>query len=473
MHAMLNFTGKEEVFRFVSENDIKILNLCHIPEVGKLKTLSFTAANRKRVFEILELGERVDGSNFFSFIEPGKSDIYIMPRLDRAFMNPFTKTPTINILCEYLDENGKPLDVSPRRVLARAEEKLRSTSDVVLKALVELEFYIVSKQKTEMLFLGEPDKNYQESAPFTSFEDLRNEVLVTLSKVGIATKYAHSEVGRILSKDGTLTEQQEVEFAPQNLADMAETVAIAKWVIRNICVKYGVSASFSPKVSIKHVGNGMHVHLCAIRKGKNIVADENGAVSVEAQKMIGGILRFAPSLSAFGNPTPGSYLRFIAPKESPMNIYWSARDRLALIRIPLWWSFRRAEEEIDICRETFEYRAPDALANTYLLLAGITIAANYGLRNPEKALKIAEELHIEETRDKRKQLKVLPHSCTESAENLEKDRQFYEVDGVFPKKLIDKTVEVLKSYKDKNLWKELTDKPDEIEDMLKQYLHCG
>ncbi|MDH5691327.1 MAG: glutamine synthetase beta-grasp domain-containing protein, partial [Candidatus Bathyarchaeota archaeon] len=235
MHATSNFPLKEEIAKLISENGIKILNLCHIPEDGRLKTLSFIATDRKKVDEILELGERVDGSNLFSFIEPGQSDVYIMPKLSRAFINPFSKVPTLNILCEYLDENGKPLDAAPRNVLARAEAKLRSSNGIVLKALAELEFYVISKQRTEMLFPGAPDKNYHESTPFTNFEDLRNEVLVTLASVGIATKYGHSEVGRILGKDNSFMEQQEVEFTPQNLAEMAETIPITKWVIRNIC----------------------------------------------------------------------------------------------------------------------------------------------------------------------------------------------------------------------------------------------
>jgi glutamine synthetase len=473
MHKALEFSEKEEIVRLVSEKSVRILNLSHIPEDGRLKTLSFSATDRNRIYEILEFGERVDGSNLFSFIEAGKSDIYIMPKIDRAFINPFSTIPTLNFLCDYLDEHGKPLDVAPKNVLARAEEKLRSSSGIVLKALAELEFYITSKKESEMLFPCAPDKNYHETAPFTKFEDLRNEVLVTLADVGIATKYGHSEVGRVFSKGDIFMEQQEVEFLPQNLAEMAETIAIAKWVIRNICVKYGVSVSFSPKISLEHVGNGMHIHLCALKNGENIVVNPNGTLSTEALKMIGGILKFASSLTAFGNTTPVSYLRFIARKESPMHICWSARNRLALIRIPLWWSFIRKDEEKGNLKETFEYRGPDPLANAYLLFAGIALAVNYGLENSEEALKMAEDLHIEETGGKKKRLKILPQSCSESAKNLRKDRRFYEANGVFPKKLIDKTIDKLKAYKDKDLWKNLADKPEKIENVLKQYLQYG
>lgn len=473
MQTMRIFT-QEEIAKSISGNNIKILNLCHIPEDGRLRTLSFVATDPKRTEEILQFGERVDGSSLFRSIEPGKSDIYIMPRLDRVFTNPFSSVPTINILCDYLDENGKPLDISPKNVLDKAQQKLRADSDIDLKALAELEFYLISKQTCEILFPTEADRNYHESAPFTHFGDLRNEVMLTLADIGIATKYGHSEVGHVMGKDGTLMEQQEIEFKAQNLVEIAEAIPIAKWVIRNICARHGVSVSFSPKVSMDHAGNGMHIHLCAIRKGKNITASPDGAPSPEAQKIIGGILKFAPSLSAFANPTPVSYLRLIARRESPLNICWSTRDRLSLIRIPLWWDFKKPSSTTNNnCRETFEYRAPDAFANTYLLLSGITVAAHYGLDKPSESLRIAKETRLVAGKGKKKSVKALPCSCSESAIELEKHRHYYEAENIFPKKLIDKTIETLKSFKDGNLRKNIADKPEEIERIIARYLHYG
>jgi len=473
MHGVLNFSEKEAVLKFISENNIRILNLCHIPEEGRLKALSFSTANGQRVHEVLELGERVDGSSLFSFIEPGKSDIFISPRIDRAFVNPFAILPTLNILCDYLDENGKPLDIAPQNVLARAEEKLRSSNGIVLKALAELEFYVIAEQKTEMLFPSAPDRNYHECSPFAKFEDIRNEVLATLDIVGFPTKYGHSEVGRILGSNGTVMEQHEIEFTPQNLHDMADTIAVSKWIVRNICMRHGVSASFTPKIDLNHAGNGMHVHLCGLKDGKNIIVSQDGNLSNEALNMIGGILEFAPSLAAFGNPTPASYMRFIARKESPMHICWSARNRLALIRIPLWWKTKKRTGKDKGCLETFEYRAPDALANPHLLFAGLALAANYGLENSARSLKVAEDLHAESVHVEEKGFKVLPRSCSEAAENLEKDRRFYEANGVFPKKLIDKTVQKLKDHKDRDLWKDLSNKPEEMRKALTQYMHYG
>jgi glutamine synthetase len=469
----IGFSENEEAVKFVSENNIKIVNLCHVPEDGRLKTLSFSAADRMRLLEILDLGERVDGSSLFSFIEPDQSDVYIAPRISKVFINHFASVPTLNIMCDYLDENGKPLNVAPMNVLRRAESKLHSSVRIRMKALAELEFYIISKLDTETLFLGESDKNYHESAPFCEFENVRNEILASLADISIATKYGHSEVGRILTGDDWFAEQHEIEFMAKDMGDMAETVPLAKWIVRNVCSNHDTSASFSPKILLGHAGTGMHIHLCGVRNGENIITDRNGTLSQAAVKMIGGILRFATSLASFGNTTPVSYLRFIERKESPMQICWSERDRLALIRIPLWWNHRKRREKKENYLETFEYRAPDAFANTCLLFAALVTAAGYGLQNPKEATEIAKDFHVNTRDNGHKRLKTLPRSCSEAADNLEKDRRFYEADGVFPGRLIDKTIEKLRAFDDRGLRKKLARKPHEVDNLLKQYLHYG
>ena len=364
------------------------------------------------------------------------------------------------------------MDIAPENILLRAEKRLRSSTGITLKALAELEFYIIYKQE-ESVFQEAPETNYHESMPFTKFENLRNEVLVTLADVGIATKYGHAEVGRFHSKTGYTMEQHEIEFLPQNLNKMAETVTIAKWIIRNICTKHGVHVSFSPKPSLEHAGNGMHIHLYGLKKDKNIITDSKGNLTVKAKQMIGGILKFAQSLTAFGNTTPVSYLRFISRKESPADICWGTRNRLALIRIPLWWSFKKDIEETGSHVRTLEFRAPDPSANTYLLLAGIALAVKYGLKNPKKAKKIAEDLSAEKIAKRNKKRKVLPLSCSESAKSLKRDRSYYEAEDVFPKRVTDGIISKLESYKDGNLQKKMANNPEKIEELLLQYLNCG
>src|SRR5271157_1342279 len=473
MSWAFNFSGQEETLKFISKNNIKILNLCHFPEDGRLKTLSFSVTDTERIHEILDMGERVDGSNLFSFVDPQKSDIYIAPDAKRAFIDPFSTLPTLNMLCDYLDENGKPLYAAPKSVLTRAEEHLRASKGASLKALAELEFYIIARQQFDNLFPGMPDRNYHESSPFSKFQDIRNEILATLESCGIPTKYGHGEVGLINTTNGTTMEQHEIELKPQSLVKMAETIAVSKWIIRNVCARHGTSVSFIPKIDLNHAGTGMHIHLCGFRDGRNFVPSPQGTISHEALKIIGGILRFARSLSSFGNPTPISYLRFFARKESPMNVCWGARNRLALLRVPLWWSFKKPEVNKEGCHETFEYRAPDAFANAYLLFAGLAMAADYGLENPGDSTKLAEDLHVDAAQAETKSLKTLPSSCREAADKLEEDRDHYEANEVFPEKLVDGTIGKLRSFKDNLTWKEVQSAPERIEKMIAEYLHYG
>jgi glutamine synthetase len=470
MQGTVNFSQKEEVLKFISENNCRILNLCHIPEEGRLKVLSFSTANRDRMMDVLEYGERVDGSSLFSSIEAGKSDIYIFPRISRAFADPFAVLPTLNILCDYLDERGKPLAVAPQTVLAQAQNDLKNSTGVVLRALAELEFFIISRQQPESLFQSPADKNYHECSPFSKFEEIQNEILATLSVIGVPTKYGHSEVGRFTQVDGTVFEQHEIEFMPLRTDEMAEIIAISKWAIRNICLRHNVAASFIPKVDMDHAGNGMHIHLCGFKRDKNIIVGADRELSKEGCSMIGGILKLAQSLAAFGNPTPISYLRFIARKESPMHVCWSAQNRLALIRIPLWWKFRKKMSGRETCRETFEYRASDAFANPSLLFAGLTAAAEWGLKNFDDSTAIARKLHAKSFRTDERRFRTLPQSCSETAENLKRDRKFYEAGGVFPAELIDSIINRLSSYQDRNLVKKMLKKPEQLQNLTNQYL---
>ncbi len=459
---------EEDILKLIEENNVKILNLCHIPEDSHLKTLSFAAKNRERLEEILEFGERVDGSSLFSYIDPNKSDIYISPKLETAFIDPFSPIPALNILCRYLDEDGKPLEIAPENILQRTEERLHSSTGISLRALAELEFYLLYRQE-ETAFPEAFEKNYHESAPFTKLGDIRNEILARLEDLGFATKYGHAEVGKFRSKAGYVMEQHEIELQPETLTKMAETVTIAKWVARNVCARHCVSVSFSPKVALEHAGSGMHLHLCGLKGDRNVIANAQGKLTDEAKQMIGGILKFARSLAAFGNTIPPSYIRFISRKESPMHIRWGAKNRLALVRIPLWWNHRRPKEA-DRCRRTFEYRGPDPSANSYLLFAGIAMAVQYGLKNPREALTAADDLEADNATKKSGRHMVLPLSCTEAAESLRKDRKFYETDGVFPKRVIDGVAGKLESYEDAGLWERLADKPEKIDELLWSYL---
>ncbi len=84
-------------------------------------------------------------------------------------------------------------------------------------------------------------------------------------------------------------EQHEIEFNPVDAEEAVEQLLIAKWILRMLGQKYGVTISFAPKITVGKAGSGLHIHFLAEKDGINHMADENGLTDV-AKKMIAGIL---------------------------------------------------------------------------------------------------------------------------------------------------------------------------------------
>ena len=113
---------REDIIRYVTENGIKMFNFMYPAEDGRIKTLNFMINNLNYLENILSEGERVDGSSVFpSFVEPGNSDLYLLPRYRTAFVDPFAQIPTISMLCSFFDKDGEPFGCSPYQTLLRAE----------------------------------------------------------------------------------------------------------------------------------------------------------------------------------------------------------------------------------------------------------------------------------------------------------------------------------------------------------------
>ncbi|MCQ2066658.1 MAG: glutamine synthetase, partial [Bacteroidaceae bacterium] len=89
---------RADIVRYCRENKVEFVNFHYCGWDGKLKTLGFVIHSLEHLENILEAGERVDGSSLFPFIEAGKSDLYVIPRYKTAFVNPFSEVPTVDLL---------------------------------------------------------------------------------------------------------------------------------------------------------------------------------------------------------------------------------------------------------------------------------------------------------------------------------------------------------------------------------------
>ena len=224
-----------------------------------------------------------------------------------------------------------------------------------------------------------------------------------IASCGGYIKYGHSEVGNF-TETGLSFEQNEIEFIPVKLEDAAEQLLIAKWILRSLAYKYGVTITFAPKITTGKAGNGLHIHTRLMKNDKSQMLD-NGKLSDTARRAIAGYLDLSQSLTAFGNTIPTSYFRLVPHQEAPTNICWGDRNRSVLVRVPLGWGSKHdmivdanpLEKDFQKgfgSRQTVEFRCPDGSADIYLLLAGLTVAARHGLKMKD-ALDYAERTYVD------------------------------------------------------------------------------
>ena len=476
---------KEDIVRFIQENDIKMVNFMYPGGDGKLKTLNFIINNLAYLDTILTCGERVDGSSLFSFIQAGSSDLYVLPRFSSAFVDPFAEIPTLCMLASYFDKDGNPLESSPEYTLAKAAKAFREVTGMEFHAMGELEYYVITPD--EEVFPAVDQRGYHESMPYAKTNDFRTLCMSYIAKAGGQIKYGHSEVGNF-SQDGLIYEQNEIEFLPVPVEKAADELMIAKWIIRNLAYQMGMNVTFAPKITTGKAGSGMHVHMRLMKDGKSVMV-ENGKLSNTARTAIAGLMQLADSITAFGNKNPMAYFRLVPHQEAPTNVCWGDRNRSVLVRVPLGWAAgidmmhranpqQPAETPDTSMKQTFEMRSPDGSADVYQLLAGLCVGCRYGFELPN-ALEIAEQTYVDvnihdaANADKLSRLGQLPDSCVASADCLERQRKVYEAYGVFSPAMIDGIIKQLRDFNDRNLRKEVENRPQELKELVERYFHCG
>jgi len=431
----------DDLVRVVVEFQIRLVSLMHIGGDGWLKTLDFVPRDERHLREVLSFGERADGSNLFGMmgVSVTASDVVLRPRLSTAFVDPLAAHPTLVVLCGHLGRDGRPLPESPDTMLRLAHDRLRAETGVELQALGEIEFFL-GKRPDESDIYGAAERGYHASSPFVFGEGLRRKALVLLSEIGVPVKYGHSEVGYIQADevDDRIWEQHEIELALQPLPAAAESVAITQWLLRNLAQQGGLRCSFEPILRKGHAGSGMHFHLSPVIGGMhqpNFGAD--GELVDSAKWLIGGLVRHANGLMAFGNRSQNSFVRLAQAKEAPNTVTWGRYNRKALIRLPI---VPTDADGRSVTPETIEFRLPDGTAHPHLLLAAVAqvMAASRSLENLDTLIErtSAQMLHSPYAI-------AVPRTFADVGEGLRQQREVLEAGGVFPKHVIDRALEAL------------------------------
>jgi glutamine synthetase len=370
-------------------------------------------------------------------------------------MDPFSNEPTLCLVATAVDplsRQGYAFD--PRNVAVRAESYLKSTGIAdVANFGPEAEFFVFDSarfhneqygagyeidsdeghwnsgressdsQGTNLGHRIRPKEGYVPVPPTDTLSDLRSEISLTLAKCGITVECHHHEVAT--------AGQCEIDFRYSTMLGTADNLQIFKYVVKNTAFEHGKTATFMPKPLFGDNGSGMHCHQSLWKGDKPLFAGDGYAgLSETALHYIGGLLRHAPAIVAFAAPTTNSYKRLVPGFEAPVNLAYSARNRSAAIRIPMFSTNPKLKR--------LEFRPPDPSCNPYLAFSAMLMAGIDGIQNridPGSPLdKDIYDLSPEELKD----VPSLPGSLDDSLNALENDQEFLLKGDVFTPQLIER-----------------------------------
>jgi glutamine synthetase len=443
-------TAKEAI-KFSRENGAKIVDLRFIDLPGLWQHFSIPAEDMTE--ELFEEGIGFDGSSIRGFQTIDESDMLLFPDPASAVMDPFTKEPTLVVICNVKDPvTGESYTRDPRYVAQKAELHLKGSkfADTVYFG-PELEFFFFDEIRFDQTYNcgyyhidseagfwnsgkpGTPERpnlgykprykqGYFPVPPMDKFQDIRSDMVLALQSVGVKCEVHHHEV--------STAGQTEVDMRFNTLTKMADSVMWYKYCAKNTALRYGKTATFMPKPIFQDNGSGMHVHQSLWKGKKNLFykAGAYGDVSEMCLNYIGGILKHAPALCAFVAPTTSSYRRLVPGYEAPINLVYSQRNRSACVRIPV---YSRSEKT-----KRIEFRTPDGSCNPYLAFAACLMAGLDGIASKilpgDPIDKDLYDLPPEEA----KNVKQLPGSLDEVLNELERDCDFLMRGDVFTEDLI-------------------------------------
>jgi len=438
----------ENVFRMIKENKIKMVDLKFMDFPGQWQ--HFSVPVHELTEKSFEEGFGFDGSSIRGWKSINESDMLVIPDPTTAFIDPFIEVATISLICDVYDPLTKEkYERCPRYIAQKAEAYLKSTgiADTVYFG-PEAEFFIFDDarfdqnahegyyyidsiegqwnsgrdEKPNLAYKPRYKEGYFPVPPTDSLNDIRNEMVLIMEQCGLEVEAQHHEV----ATGG----QCEIDFRFAPLVKCADNLLIFKYIVKNVARRHGKTATFMPKPLFGDNGSGMHCHQSLWKNGQPLFYGNGYAnLSEIALYYIGGILKHAPALCAFTNPTTNSYKRLVPGFEAPVNLAYSQRNRSAAIRIPTYSSSPKAKR--------IEVRFPDGSCNPYLAFAAMLMAGIDGIINkidPGEPLdKDIYALPPEEL----KNVPSTPGSLEEALRALEKDHDFLLRGDVFTEDVIE------------------------------------
>jgi glutamine synthetase len=447
----------KEVLEYAKKNKAKVVDIRFMDFPGIWQHFSVPLSELEE--SSFEDGFGFDGSSIRGWQPINASDMLVVPDANTANMDPFFHEPTLVLIGNIVDPiTRESYSRDPRNIARKAEAYLNSTGigdtayfgpeaeffifdDVKFDTGPNLSYYQVDSiegiwnsardEEPNLGYKPRHKEGYFPVPPMDKFQDMRTEMMLILSQLGINVECQHHEVAT--------AGQAEIDMRFTSMVKMGDQLAWFKYVLKNVAYKYGKTVTFMPKPIFDDNGSGMHTHVSIWNGNKPLFAgDKYAGVSQEALYAIGGILKHCKALCALTNPTTNSYKRLVPGFEAPVNLAYSSRNRSASVRIPMYSQSPKAKR--------IEFRTPDPSCNGYMAFSAILMAVLDGIENkidPGDPLdKNIYDLPAEELA----KVESTPGSLEEALASLKEDSEFLLKGDVFTQDVIDMWID----YKTEN-----------------------
>jgi glutamine synthetase len=382
-----------EVLEFAGKNNVVMVDLKFTDWPGTWQ--HFSVPLHQLELSSFEDGFGFDGSSIRGWQTIDMSDMLVIPDPETAILDPFTEYPTLSMVCDVIDPiTREHYSRDPRWIAKKAVNYLNMTGigDTIYFG-PEAEFFILNSARFEttpnagyyyidsiegrwnagadeeggnLAYKPRYKEGYFPVSPTDTLQDVRTEMVLEMEKAGIVVEAQHHEV----ATGG----QAEIDMKFNTIVNISDQLMLYKYIVKNVALRHGMTATFMPKPLFDDNGSGMHCHQSIWREGKPLFAgDRYAGFSELGLHYIGGILRHAKALAAFTNPTTNSYKRLTPGFEAPVNLAYSSRNRSAACRIPMYSPSPKAKR--------VEVRFPDPSCNPYLAFAAMAMAGIDGIEN--------------------------------------------------------------------------------------------
>lgn len=440
----------KDVLKMIKEKNIVFVDLRFMDFPGIQQHFTFPVSQIDE--DVFESGIGFDGSSIRGWQSIHESDMLVLPDPRTAFVDPFSSIPTLVLYCNILDPITKERYTrDPRNIAQKAENYLLSTGladacylgpeaeffifdDIRYDQTPNSGYYFIDSdegiwnsgrdEKPNLGYKLRYKEGYFPIPPSDATHNIRSEMVKLMLDCGIQVECHHHEV----ATGG----QAEIDMRYAPLTQMADQLTLYKYIIKNVARKNGKTVTFMPKPLFADNGSGMHCHISLWKGGKPLFAGNKYAgLSQEALWFIGGLLKHAPALVAITNPTTNSYKRLVPGYEAPVNIAYSARNRSACCRIPMYSPSPKAKR--------IEFRVPDPSCNPYMAFAALLMAGLDGIQNRIDPGEPMDKDLYDLPPEEKALIPQVPGSLAEALAALSKDHEFLTKGDVF-------TEDVLKTW---------------------------